>query len=1002
MLVEYKSAFRQAFGSLSYLLVILLVLVSVDSARAADQNQLLNSYLKTHFADDEGLPANIVEEMLQSREGFLWLRLNAADLARFDGRHFEKFEGLGLVWTMALAPNGDLWLGTSEDLKQIPASALNQFGRLPAISYHPGPGVSSQITALFFTRNGVMWVGTGGGLYRFEHGAFSFVLPGAPVDRMEETEDGHLWIMTTKGPVEWDGANFVRHPEVEERLGVKPAEIVHVFEDSHGVTWFCTKQGVARRSAGKIEKLAPWGPKASAALRIYEDAKGNVWIIRANGVFRAAAGGLQLEAGMNARYIYNDRDGNLWVGTNGDGLYRFKDRAVRMFTTADGLPNNVAMTVLATHDAAVWIGFNCGGLARFDGSRFQTYNEKNGLLNGCVWDLAEDPAHDLWVGTWGGGIFRLHDGKFTQYSKSQGLSSAIVRGMIAARDGSIWDVGSQAVNRIRDGQIRTYSRAGGVPPQPFRVFEDHEGRIWAGGFKGASRLIDDRFVRYSPLPEVESHPLGLDRSGHLYFRVEHQGIFRIVNDQPIPVAPELDAMEMIETEQGDQWLIGDAIFRVRKGGLDHPRPKDEPLDFEPFGLADGLATKQAGAGYPASALSRDGKLWITTSQGVAMLDLARLPGTDRKPEIYIEGVMVGRNQQPPGHDLTLPPGTHHVELNFDAVEITAPEKIRLQYRLDGVDSEWLDAGAAGRAIYSNIPPGTHAFHVRACNRSGIWDRAGMIYNVTQQPYFYQTRWFPALTIAFGALLTAGLYQLRMRQVARNMSVRFEERLAERTRIARDLHDTLLQSFSALLLRFQTASNLIESRPAEARQRVESAIEQASGAITEGRDAVHQLRSGEAMTADLAEAITGFVADLARDQEGEQRPRLRVQVEGAPRDLVPTVRDEAFRIAAEALRNAVRYAEARHIEAEIRYDEQNLRLRIRDDGRGIAPDVLEQGRAPGHWGLRGMRERAKLMGGSLEVWSRPGSGTEIELTIPAASAWEKPASRWSILLRGRRS
>src|SRR6202035_4038234 len=183
-----------------------------------------------------GLPANVVVEMIQSHDGFLWLKLNGTDLARFDGRHFEKFEGLGRVWSMALAPNGDLWLGTSEDLKQIPAAALNQPGRLSAVSYHPGPGIGSQITSLCFTRNGVLWVGTGAGLYRFERGAFSLVLPGPPIDRIEETANGHLWISTTKGPVEWDGANFVRHPEVEEQLGVKPAEIGHILEDSHGVT----------------------------------------------------------------------------------------------------------------------------------------------------------------------------------------------------------------------------------------------------------------------------------------------------------------------------------------------------------------------------------------------------------------------------------------------------------------------------------------------------------------------------------------------------------------------------------------------------------------------------------------------------------------------------------------------------------------------------------------------------------------------------------------------
>jgi signal transduction histidine kinase len=341
-----------------------------------------------------------------------------------------------------------------------------------------------------------------------------------------------------------------------------------------------------------------------------------------------------------------------------------------------------------------------------------------------------------------------------------------------------------------------------------------------------------------------------------------------------------------------------------------------------------------------------------------------------------------------------------VELNFDAIEISSPEKIRLQYRLDGVDSEWLDASAPARAIYSNIPPGKHAFHIRACNRSGIWDRTGTAYYVTQQPYFYQTRMFLVATVAFGLLLIAGGYQLRLRQVVARLNLRLEERVAERTRIARELHDTLLQTFSASLLRFQSVLKMLPARPEEAKQRVENAIEQASAAIAEGRDAVQQLRVGGPSSTDLAQSIKTFLSEPPIGYAYENLPEFRIHVEGTPRDLSPMVRDEAYRIAAEALRNAIRYAGARQIEVEIRYDETQFQQRIRDDGKGIDPDVLEHGHIPGHWGLHGMRERAKLLGGNLELWSKINSGTEVELTVPAANAYPKPASRWSVL--GRRS
>ena len=984
---------------------ILLLLASVDYAMAADPNQVVNSYIRTRFADAEGLSSTLVDDIVQSQDGFLWLREYGTDLARFDGRHFEMFEGFGHILSLALAPNGDLWLGTSDDgLKQIPAAALNQIGHLPAISYQLGRRLS--IVTLRFTRNGILWLGTENGLFRFEHGNFTPIVSGLYVEWIQEAANGHLWIgARERGPLEWDGSQTVPHPELEAQLGVKAKDIFHVFEDSHGVAWFCTSNGVARRIGGTIEKLEPYSPHGHRAFRVYEDPSGRIWFSTEEGLFRAAATGLELVAAkMQVRKMYGDRDGNLWVGTNGDGLFRFKDRAVRTFTTADGLPNNVAMTVLTTQDGALWAGFNCGGLVQLTERGFRIYNDKDGLLNDCVWSLAEDVNHDLWIGTWGGGVFRLHQGKFTQYSKSQGLASNNVPRITAARDGSLWILYGSRLDRMRDGQIRRYTRADGLSfPNYILVHEDRTGGIWLSSFQGLDHMTGERFARSPLFPDGSPVPLGEDRSGRLYFVVEpHGGMFRVTNNQPVQVAPDLDGVELLETGQGELWIAGPSTLRIPPGGFDHVHQKDEPLDFETFGLADGMATPQAAGGFPVSALTPDSKLWIATDLGLTMIDLARLPRTDHKPAIYIENVTVGRNSQSPGHELVLPAGTHHVELNFDAIEISSPEKIRLQYRLDSVDSEWLDAKPPGRAIYSNIPPGKHAFHVRASNRSGIWDRTGMAYYVMQQPYFYQTLWFLAAAIAFGLLLIAGMYQLRMRAVSRTLSARFEGQLAERTRIARELHDTLLQSFSALLLRLQSVSKILPGRPEEARQRVASAIEQASSAIAEGRDAVHELRSEGTADDDLAHAIGNFGRELLSGATDENPPGFRVHVEGTPRRLNPMLRDEVYRIAVEALRNAVRYAEAKQIEAEIQYNAQQLQLRIRDDGKGIDPGVLEQGHALGHWGLRGMRERARLVGGNLDVWSEVNSGTEIELTVPAASAYAKPASRWSVFSQSWRS
>jgi signal transduction histidine kinase len=241
------------------------------------------------------------------------------------------------------------------------------------------------------------------------------------------------------------------------------------------------------------------------------------------------------------------------------------------------------------------------------------------------------------------------------------------------------------------------------------------------------------------------------------------------------------------------------------------------------------------------------------------------------------------------------------------------------------------------------------------------------------------------------LLLWAIYLWRLNELKRQFSGALEVRVDERTRIARELHDTLLQSFQGLLLVFQAISNLLPGRPEEAKERLEHALDQASDAITEGRDAVHELRSGGLNTVDLAEAIGNFGKDLLSDATTGTGPEFRVQVEGTPQPLRPMIRDEVYRIGAESLRNAVRHANARRIEVDIRYSEDGLRLRVRDNGKGIDPVVLGLEHIAGHWGLRGMRERAKLIGGTFEVWSQPGSGTETELTIPAASAYSKPRS-----------
>ena len=304
-------------------------------------------------------------------------------------------------------------------------------------------------------------------------------------------------------------------------------------------------------------------------------------------------------------------------------------------------------------------------------------------------------------------------------------------------------------------------------------------------------------------------------------------------------------------------------------------------------------------------------------------------------------------------------------------------------------SVWGTVSNGNRQVqYSNLAPKNYRFRVTTCNNSGVWNEAGASWDFSVAPAYYQTWWFRSLCVTVFLALLVVLHRLRLRQVERQFNLRLEGRVAERTRIARELHDTLLQSFQGVLLKFHAATYVVLDRPAEAQKTLQNVIEQARQVITEGRDAVQGLRSSTVVTNDLGRALSMLGEELAGTQTDGNRLEFRVNVEGTPRDLIALVRDEAYQITAEALRNAFHHAQARRIEVEIRYDRRQLRLRIRDNGKGIDPKVLEAGAREGHYGLPGMRERAKLVGGKLAVWSELDSGTETELTIPASIAYAK--------------
>jgi signal transduction histidine kinase len=452
-----------------------------------------------------------------------------------------------------------------------------------------------------------------------------------------------------------------------------------------------------------------------------------------------------------------------------------------------------------------------------------------------------------------------------------------------------------------------------------------------------------------------------------------------------------------------QWTIKDAaqsvwlmmpcgLVRVARSELDAwalaADKTARTIGAKVFDSSDGLRTLAVIDKYtPRAAESPDGKLWFVAADGISVVDPRHLPFNKLPPPVHIETVKINGKEVAPAEGMALSHRNNDLEIDYAALSLTIPERVRFRYKLEGKDKDWQDAGTNRYASYGGLAPRKYRFRVMAANNDGVWNEAGAAWNFSITPAYYQTTWFEGLCVLAAAGLTWLLYRLRLRQVTARLNLRMEERVNERTRIARDLHDTLLQSFQGVLLKFHAVTYRLPDRP-EALKELEGAIEQARQAITEGRDAVQGLRSSVVVKNDLARAITTFGEGLASDQNGRQAPDFRVGVEGATRDLAPLVRDEVYRIAGEALRNAFRHSGARRIEVEIHYDTRRLRIRVRDDGKGIDPQVLTAGGRSGHHELPGMRERAELVGGNLAVWSELNAGTEIELTIPSAIAYAK--------------
>jgi len=715
--------------------------------------------------------------------------------------------------------------------------------------------------------------------------------------------------------------------------------------------------------------------------------------------------------------LFQDREGNIWVSTS-RGIDKFHDLRVTSFSTRQGLNSDQVNSVLASRDGTVWIGSYSLDVLR--SGKITSIQPRNGLPGRALTSLLEDRAGRLWVGV-DQELSVYERGKFRKIYARDDSPLGGVRAMTQDVDGSIWVATSNAnqtrrrLLHIQDLRIREDISSPQLPLANTLAADPHGG-VWLGFASGGlARYRDGQMEFFSLnrsgpvhglLVNSDASVLAATTSGLVGWQNGRVQSLTVRNGLPCDIIYAL-----IFDRKASLWLYAACgLIAIPNAELQRWwKSPDTTVESRLLDVFDG-AQPMSTPFRPNASQSPDGRLWFANQSVVQMIDPAHLDGNPIPPPVHIEQVTADRKtywQNLSGDasslHLRLPPLVHDMTIDYTALSLVVPGKVHFRFKLEGQDRDWREVVNDRQVEYSNLGPGPYRFRVTACNNSGVWNEAGTFLDFSIAPAYYQTTWFRVSCVAAFVLLLWALYQLRLRQVARQFNMRLEERVNERTRIARELHDTLLQNLHGLLFRFQAARNMLPRRTEEAMGALDGAILRTEQAIAESRDTIKDLRSERVTPTDLAELLTqtGKELETAADANGNP-PIFRVIVEGERQTLSPALQDEVYRIARELLRNAFQHALARRIEAEIRYDNHLFRVLIRDDGKGMDPKVLKEGGQAGHWGLPGVRERAKQIGARLDFWSEAGAGTEVQLTVPVSAGSERPrdGSRFRLFRKTR--
>ena len=985
--------------SRSHRLVSALLLCLVCcGATALGQHRSMSQYIRDSWSSDGGFPGGQVSAIAQTGDGCLWIGGDKG-LVRFDGLSFqllqESSKGVPITKVLGLATDagGGLWVWMQG--ANVLRYYAGQFENVTSALGLP----DGFVTAMSQTRDGDVLLSTvGQETFEYTGGHLRSVgviqVPGTLILASAKTEDGAIWIGTSDNGLFRIRAGHIARMDVP--IALKKINVL--LAGTHNTLWVGTDQGLFLWDGQQLSSAGvPPALRSNPFFTMTSASDGTLWAGGPHGLFRfesqmqqdAASAVTHSESVPTA--LFQDREGDLWIGST-DGLQRWREGAFITYASTPDVPRGSSGPIYADASNRLWFGPESGGLASLTDGQLDQQDVAH-FAGDIVYSIS-GAGTDLWIARQRGGLTHLMRTGSTYSSKTYTTADGLAQNSVyvakLTRDGTVWaGTLSAGLSRLQKGVFRTFTTADGLASNATTALEqDDEDNLWVGTPGGLSVLRNGVWRSYGTqdgLPADEVNALLSEQSSmasEMWIGTARGlAFFSAGRMRSFPGTPDIlhePVLGLAKDPPGYLWIATqEHVLRVNPSKL--LAGNLAATDIRVYDRSDGLLSSQAARRSQSMLVDGRGSIWVSTRGGLASTDPAILARPPAPALVQVVSVLAD-GQAISTQSLRIPASQRRVTLQFSGVSLPVPERVRYRYRLDGFDQDWSGPSTTREAVYTNLGPGSYSFHVVASNSDGVWNASDVSQSFWIEPAVWQTWWFHLATALCVALALWSIYLFRTRQLASQLHLRFEERLAERMRIAQDLHDTLLQGFLSASLQLDVASEYVslESPAAPMLSRVLSLMRQVS---EDCRNALAVLRVGEKQHQNLEGELSAVPQQLGL----EDRALYRVVVNGSPRALNPLCSHELYLVGREAVVNAYRHAGATLIEVELVYKLASLHLFVRDDGRGIEDAVLQSGKER-HWGLTGMRERATKVGAQFRIYSRTAKGTEIELIVPSRVAY----------------